>query len=501
MGAIAEAARRLMLRTGVGPMGPMWRLTYRLFARAIGAYLRRGSHDCSVYALGGVTGPEVVYGVSDIDLVVIAPGSPAQPGRARAAILARWERLGGTLPPLRSLVHVSVYEMPDLLRGMAGSPSLGFGGSPRVALEDALHQPSSFGVPPDVALRAGFGVPTEAWRLLSGRDRLADVPKISEHDRRVAAWLELQHWWRYAFTASLNPGGPRTPYTCVKLVAEPARIWIWLTSGERVSSRREALERALDELPEESEAFERALALQRDLHRAPEPPLGEMLAALVRMSSRIARRLAADTGPAGVTEVRLIGDREQELVPLADRRAIAYPADDDETLALVPRNPTDPRAIAALARAGDAGPQPAMRADDLLVLPVPTARRAKLRSVQSPLTDPVSFALVEGASVAAFPNVAGWSIQDIAARAVAEHRVWLTRRARADASRLLSAARAALLLESVEAGTPELLLTMAATAARLDCSVENGGGVAALHERVKRLPAYRNQRYTACARV
>ena len=37
-----------------------------------------------------------------------------------------------------------------------------------------------------------------------------------------------------------------------------------------------------------------------------------------------------------------------------------------------------------------------------------------------PITDPVSFALMEGAATAAFPNATGWSARDTARRGVAE---------------------------------------------------------------------------------
>jgi DNA-binding NarL/FixJ family response regulator len=48
--------------------------------------------------------------------------------------------------------------------------------------------------------------------------------------------------------------------------------------------------------------------------------------------------------------------------------------------------------------------------------------RSRLRAVTCPVTDPVSFALVAGGTVARFPNVDGWSAEHAARRAVAEHR-------------------------------------------------------------------------------
>src|SRR5205823_157813 len=126
---------------------------------------------------------------------------------------------------------------------------------------------------------------------VAGRDRRPPVRPYDAQLRRVAVWLALQSWWRFAFSGCLNPAGPRTPSLCVKLVAEPVRCWLWLVGGERKETRRSALERGLEVIPEEEDALRAALALEGSLSSGREPALGEFLAFLVRMSSRIAERL------------------------------------------------------------------------------------------------------------------------------------------------------------------------------------------------------------------
>jgi hypothetical protein len=483
-GMLADAFRRLMLRTSAGLLRPVWRLCYSVSARLAAAYLSGRQPDCAVYAVGSVGGPDAVYGVSDIDLVVVAPRASGRPGQAGEAAVARRELLRRALPPLRQLLSVDVFESPDLERAMMRCPSLRTGPS---ALLPA--PPGADAQPPALALRAGLGLPASAWRLLAGPPRLPHAPG-HEHQPQVAAWLELQQWWRHAFSACLNPSGPRAPYTCVKLAAEPARIYIWLTRCEWASSRREALEWGLEALPDERDTFERALALLEELHHSPEPPLAEMLAALRRLSAHIGQQLAVDLQQAGATDVRLGWQAEGRLpvpgqhdglpavleapplLPLADWRALVWPSRVDECFSLESGDPADPLTLAAMARAARTGPYRALHVDSLLVLPTATGSRAKLRAVQCPSSDPVSFALVEGARTARFPNVAGWSIQDIAGRAVAEHRAWLARYAGRSVSRdalakLLGCARAALLLESVEQGSPELPADMPTTALSL----------------------------------
>ena len=456
LGRLLELARRAMLRTGAGPLRPAWRLAYRAAARGVSAYLRAGNRAASVYAVGNLGGPDMVYGSSDVDLAVVVPAAPGRPGVARDAMEQRWDRLWRMAPPLRLLVFVAVYEDQELQRAATRSPFLPtgrpFGPGPLV---DDLN----------VASRPMHEPPARAWHRLAGPRRLPAAPEPDIQMRGRIAWLELQHWWRYAFDASVTTG-PQTPYLCVKLASEPARIWLWLVHGERVPSRTEALRQGIEALPEERETFERALALHRALPRSPDPPLAQTLEAFLRLTGRIAHRLEEEVEAEGFEEVRLSwaeDDLGAGLLPLADWRALVWPAAADEALVEMPGHPADPATLEAATMAGRAGAYPALRHDDLLVLPAQPHGRTLLRAVQSPLTDPVSFAVLDGSPVAHFSRAAGWSIEETARRAVAEHRARLEAGGE-KLGLLFAAARAGLLLESVESSEPELALTVAAVA-------------------------------------
>jgi hypothetical protein len=243
---------------------------------------------------------------------------------------------------------------------------------------------------------------------------------------------------------------------------------------------------------------------------------------LVRLSQRIAARLGEEVAPSGVTRVELLGAGAAPL-PLADWRAVVWSSLPDETFVPVPGDPADAAAIRC-ALAPEIGPYNVLATDSLLVLPA-TNRDNRLRGVQCDITDPVSFAVCAGRETAFFPNVAGWSARDWARRAVAEHRAWLddqrdgaeltirewsyreARRAPAGLralGRLLTAARAALFLESLDANAPVLPLTAAVTArlldaddvyaeyatARADGRAPEPDATAALREAVFHLPAY-----------
>jgi hypothetical protein len=542
LATLGLALHRAALRTE-RPLRPLWRLAHTALIRGAVAHLLRGRRGSGAYVRASFGYGDQLHGLSDVDLLVVL-GDDARAGHACPRVRRRWRRLCRRVPGLEHVVQPTVYEAREL-RAAVSAPTLTAAGAVHLAPEPACDEAG-------LRLRPGLFGPMRDWRHVAGRDhRPAELPVQGEHERRLAAWLELQRWWREAFHACAHPAGPRLAHLCVKLVAEPARIWLWLVHGEAVRRRRDVLELALRRVPDEREAIARALALYDALPRSPAAPLAEMLPAFVRLSARIGREVVrqvetadvtavrlAGTGEAGVdgpagelalgpdaaARLRALGAGEPRLLPLADWRSRVWPALPDEALAPLALDPTDPDALGAAAlAAGDWGPFAALRADGLLILPGP----GLVRAVQCQPTDPVSFALLEGAGVADFPDVPGWSARDAARRAVAEHVAWLgaggtlarliesqprtTVPALDVLGRLLTAAQGALFHESLAAGEPELPLTMAAVAARL---ADRGAGaateahavyaaarrageatvparvVAALREAVLELPAY-----------
>jgi hypothetical protein len=224
----------------------------------------------------------------------------------------------------------------------------------------------------------------------------------------------------------------------------------------------------------------------------------------LRLSEQIAREFTSQVEPAGWTEVRLASpDLETlalphggwepsrptrwdqpapSLFPLTDWRALASPSLPDDTFALIDGDPGDPRTLAAAALALDRGPYPTIASGGLQLRPVEMGGRRRLRTIQCAATDPVSFALAAGAEVVSFPEVPGFSVRDTAARAVAEHAVWMAAPDGPEVEglgRLINAARAALLWESIDVGDPELPLTAEAT---LDALGARGAVAAAAAE-------------------
>src|SRR5207253_1218849 len=130
---------------------------------------------------------------------------------------------------------------------------------------------------------------------------------------------------------------------------------------------------------------------------SPPPLFEELLPAAVRLSSRVARLIAAEAFGEGATEVRLVGEPDGTL-PLLDWRALVCLEPAPAGFALGEGDPGDRAAIAAATRGS--GPYEALRGDGLLVLPATGLKRTRLRALESPAVSPVPFALLDGSPAA-----------------------------------------------------------------------------------------------------
>jgi hypothetical protein len=499
---IVLTVHRLVLRTGRTPLGRLLALVYRGLARALTAYVTWGEREAAAYIRGSVGIGDFLPGLSDVDTAIVfaddsGSGDPCE--RARR----RWERISRVFPPIGLLLDgPMIYGEADL-RDLAGTSALTYGLDG--AGLGARHRAGYFGKHSNFDWlrkleRPGLYGATADWRLLRGPDRRPREGQRDAQLRRIAAWLELVYLWRWTYPACIDPTGPRSAAFCVRLVAEPARIWLWLAHGERPPGQQGVLQRALRQIPEEEEALRLALDLHSALPRSPDPPLAQALPALVRISTRIAALINSEVGEGGVTEVRLggtdpvelipggggwsptqslAGGQEPRLLPLADWRALTCPLLPDESFAPLSADPGNPAVLAAAAVSQTAGPYPAICAEGVMLLPAGPWWRTRLRAIECSATDPVSFALMEGGRIARFPKVRGWSAEDAARRAVAEQRArlhgepgpWAVRESTygrgGTLAMLLAASRAALFLESIDSGEPELPVTVAETARSL----------------------------------
>ncbi|NNE35556.1 MAG: hypothetical protein HKN13_09975 [Rhodothermales bacterium] len=499
---IARYARRIVLRTSVGWIRDLWLIGYRIVIATAVVILRHRTPNAAVYARGsfGVAG-NPIPGLSDIDLVIVIPDTDEPTGTAARRPCARWARVSERVAWLRKLVSVGGYEdreLADVTRATVFTHDLDKARATRAlyAGSDPLRDHLTARAKP------GIPAPMSDWRLLAGPER-RPVRHPRPDDAWIAAWLDLQCWWRYAFWATCGPTEPHVAYLGVKLVAEPVRILLWLRHGEQIHSRRDALKLGLRLVPEEADSIQAAIRTSERLERSPEAQLPERIGALVRLSSLVANEIAqaalehgttsvslsnhADTSPPALAEharhLGRIAGQAIDVLPVADWRARTVPGEPVETmLVLQGVSASDPEVLVAAGSTERPGVVVAIPAGNVLVLPTLDRRgqrrllRGMLRAIQCEQSDPVTFSLLAGNRDALFPEIPGWSALDSARRAVAEHSAHLADRvAKPDLHDLLVAARAAIFLETLQRGEPRLALDGSSICSELG----QRGGVAA----------------------
>ncbi|MBI1355981.1 MAG: hypothetical protein GC160_16695 [Acidobacteria bacterium] len=464
MRAGLKQVRRVMIRTGAGPLRRLWALVYRLIIAGSVAWLRRISPDSTIYIRGGFARGDAAYGLSDVDLVAVAVD-----GR-EADLRDRIRNLYSRLPLTKDIVEFCVYSRSGYRRATT-APFLAWPAGPPEHLASAASLPT--GGPRVVG-------PLRDWRRLAGPKLLSGRPSDCSY-ASLWGWMEVQFVWKHAFRLCAEPTGVHVGRNLVKSATDLARVLLWLEHGE-VVDMGSVLSRFRAVYPEEAELAETISRLQKSLHLQPAPPLSEVLAFVVRCSRGIADRIDREAERAGAVRVRLRGNWSPETLPLLDWRARTLPGPPEESFIVMGHGISDVSAIGAAARLESSrSPYPALASDGLLLLP--TNRRAvqphspaAFRAAQSAATDPVSFALLAGHRVARFPELPGWAIGHAASRSVAEFAHWFetahTNEPLLRLGVLFSAARAALLWESLEAGAPELAVTLEAIAESLGPSAQ-----------------------------
>lgn len=517
---LIRIAQRIVVRTELTPLRALWARLYDALTFFVAVVLTRAHPGTSVYLRGSAAFDDPVFGLSDLDMIAVtAAGDTRGPERLRRT----WKRLC-SLPIVPNLVYLHTYDEAELQAAVSGScmtfslegvdARAAFLGRNPIADEmNLLDRPGPFG-------------PSDGWRLVRGPERLRHAVTVDHQENRIAAWLELQMWCRHLYAACAGPTRPYTAYLCVKLVVEPLRLLLWLVHEQRILRRSDVLAEARHRFPEYEDAIRAAQVLRAQLPRDSEPPLEDVLPVFLRLCAHVASLLTRDAEEAGSSAVELLGDAAEELVlapdtqhsigafvqpgkiirplPLVDWRALAIPGLPDETFASIDGDVSSPSFLGAAALAGNAGTYPLLEVENLLLLPSTAVAkftgatdrqirwaawgRGKLRAIQCAATDPVTYALAHAAKTASFPELRGWSARDVARRAVAEHRAWLelepgrtpppvrgwiepqepsTAPTIRSLARVLTAARAALFLGSIERGMPQLTITLAAVTKQL----------------------------------
>ena len=203
-----RALQRLVVRTGGRVLRPLWARAYRALARMAAWYLGRGEKAPAAYLRGGGGGADFLPGLSDLDLALVPARDPRAPGAAAQRLRRRWERLRRAFPPATLVVDWPHVHEDAELDELSGASALTLG------LADGSGRAGYFGEGASLDRvrlleRPGLYDTAAGWRLLTGPDRRPPERPRDRQRTRIAAWLELVYWWRWAFRVCADPVEPR----------------------------------------------------------------------------------------------------------------------------------------------------------------------------------------------------------------------------------------------------------------------------------------------------
>jgi len=178
----------------------------------------------SIYLRRGLASGEIVYGLSDIDFLVLLDDEHVQNKEKVGRI---YDRLSGFIPLFSDKENeLGVHSISEFLNLYRDHNSY------RFRFDEGKHQ----------------------WRLLSGKDFVKTLNPLEETELDFLATEELKVWWAF-LTAEINPD-PSVPrfkrkYLWYKAIAEAAKIYISVCHRRKVYRRATALKEVREYLPAE----------------------------------------------------------------------------------------------------------------------------------------------------------------------------------------------------------------------------------------------------------
>jgi len=187
----------------------------------------------SIYLRRGAAKKEVVYGLSDIDLLVITDDQNEQQpqNRDKAEVTSVYNRLRHFIPLFGEAdKELEVYSISEFFQ---------------------LYAESDF-------FRYRFNEGKYTWKLLFGKDLVRDFPELPDKELYLPATEELRIWWPLLNTElgskCAYPQFQRK-YLWYKAISEASKVYLFICHGERINDREVALARVREYLTYEQNCY------------------------------------------------------------------------------------------------------------------------------------------------------------------------------------------------------------------------------------------------------
>ncbi len=196
-------------------LGNIYKGSYNFFIKIIVDRISREKSVQAIYLHRGLSGKDMVYGLSDIDLLVFVSNNATE--QEIKKIKSTYLELARLIPPLRkSLDEIGIYSTQKFCEMINTIPFY----------------------------RYRYIIERDHWKLLWGKDIRKEI-EVDETTVRLDAWEETRVWWkslsRHLF-GDENLPGIMQGYSWYKALAEYSRIYLLVKESRMISSREKALE-------------------------------------------------------------------------------------------------------------------------------------------------------------------------------------------------------------------------------------------------------------------
>lgn len=213
---IQDLIQRIVINTSFPPLTYFYRKIYERSIAVATLLLKRVDGVLTVYLRRGVAKGEIVYGLSDIDLLVIV--NDEDKGRlVKERVRATYDKLSHFIPLFGSGDReLEVYSASEFLN---------------------VYNDYDF-------YRYRFNDGKYTWKLLFGKDMVKALPQLEDFELCLPATEELKTWWTLLnaeFILHFTYPRFRTKYLWYKAISEASKIYLFVCHGKHIPSREAAL--------------------------------------------------------------------------------------------------------------------------------------------------------------------------------------------------------------------------------------------------------------------
>jgi predicted nucleotidyltransferase len=221
---LKNTLQHLVITTSNSPLKHIYRLIYSISIKTAVTKFRNIPGVTSIYLRRGVASGDIVYGLSDIDLLVLMDDGQKQ---NKQTVSDSYDRLATFIP-------------------LFGQREKEFG---IYTISEFKFLFNTYGF-----YTYRFIEGKQQWKLLYGKDVVKSLNPVEEIEIFLSALEEFKTWWTYIsceFLTESNITLFNRKYNWYKIIAEAAKIYLLICQNKQYLSRKEALGEIKQFLPPE----------------------------------------------------------------------------------------------------------------------------------------------------------------------------------------------------------------------------------------------------------